>query len=555
LADIKHNKHSANYKKELSTTAKALLIAVMIAGVAFLVLKTGGIKYVFSHTMYIPIILAAYFFQTPGGLIAGLVAGLVLGPFMPISVSTGEMQDLTNWVYRAFFFMGIGVLSGWLFSIANKRNLRIAWMVNHSPDTGLANLNNLMESLQKVKESANPESKYALVAVRINNHAEVTSIFNVEETQAISVKYSRLIQCLLPFEQKTIYHFFPHTFFFFFNADEYDESTISEFILRNFYKLENPIQINRIPLFFKISVGIAIDNVEDLVPSMLFRKANWASHLADKQNKKFIIYKSETDLETRQTQQLLGDIPGAANNDDFKLYYQPVIKITTGEVVGMEALLRWQHPQLGLLNPIDFLPYCENTTLVFLIHDWVLKTAIKKLSDLKNFKGSLSINLSTRLLLDRQWIDTLVKLLEAYQVDATRLIFEVTESSLMVDREKSIKTLNSLVELGAEIAIDDFGTGYSSFEYIHILPVNYLKIDRHFIGATMESQKSQEIVKAIIRLADSLGIESVAEGVETQSQLEWLSLASCDYVQGYLLSKPMPDIQIGPWLGKKTSAD
>ena len=553
MAPIENEQYSPKTTKELSSAAKALLIAVLIAAVVLLVYKTGGIKYVFSHTMYIPIILAAYFFQIPGGLITGIIAGIALGPFMPISVSTGEMQEVTNWIYRAFFFAGVGVLSGWLFSIVNSRSQRIAWMVRHSPDTGLANLNNLMDSLQQVKDKADPETKYALIAIRINNHAEVTSIFNIEETQALSVKYTRLIQCLLPFEGMRIYHFFPYTFFFFFPMVEYDETMVTDFILKNFHKLESPIQINRIPLFFKISIGVAIDKVKDIVPSTLFRKANWASHLADKQNLKYMIYETETDTQTRKTQQLLGDISSAANEDDFKLYYQPVIKLATGEVVGMEALLRWEHPEHGLLIPVDFLPYCENTTLVFLIHDWVLKTAIKKLSRWDEFKGSLSINLSTRLLLDKQWIDTLVKLLEAYQVDAHRLIFEVTESSLIVDKMKSIKTLNALVALGAKIAIDDFGTGYSSFEYINILPVHFLKIDKQFISAAENSQKSREIVKAIIQLADSLGIESVAEGVETKSQLEWLIMENCDYVQGYYLSRPLPDRKISTWMANSPS--
>lgn len=503
--------------------------------------------------MYIPIILAAYFFQIPGGLIAGIIGGLALGPLMPISVTTGEMQELTNWIYRAFFFAGIGTLAGWLFSLVNRRSERIAWMVGHAPDTGIANLNNLVDSLQHVRETADPESKYALVAIRINNHAELTSIFNVEETQALSVKYARLIQCLLPFEGTKIYHFFPYTFFFFFPLDDYDEEMVGDFINKNFHKLESPIQINRIPLFFKISIGIAIDKVKDLVPSMLFRKANWASHLADKQNLKYTIYEPETDIQTRKTQQLLGDIHKAANADDFKLYYQPVINLATGEVVGMEALLRWEHPEHGLLMPVDFLPYCENTTLVFMIHDWVLKTAIKKLSGWDDFQGHLSINLSTRLLLDKQWIDTLVKLLEAYHVDASRLIFEVTESSLIVDKVKSVATLNALVALGAKVAIDDFGTGYSSFEYINILPVHFLKIDKQFISAAENSQKSREIVKAIIQLANSLGIESVAEGVETKSQLDWLITEHCDYVQGFYLSEPLPEVKIEAWTANKPS--
>jgi EAL domain-containing protein (putative c-di-GMP-specific phosphodiesterase class I)/GGDEF domain-containing protein len=533
--------------KSINFAAKILLIAGFILVVGYLVHSTGGIKYVFSHTMYIPIILAAYYFRIPGGLIAGIVGGLVLGPFMPISVTTGEMQEVTNWVYRLIFFTGVGVMSGSLFSLSEKRNDKIQWLATHSPDTGLANLNHLISSLEDVKRTDKPSSKIALVAVRINNHADITSIFNIEETQALSIKYARLIQCLLPFDA-TIFHFFPHTFFFHFNADDFGEKLIADFIERKFHHLENPIQINRIPLFFKISVGIAVETIADMIPTDFFRKANWASHVAAKKNVKYTIYETETDLKTRRTQQLLGDIPRAANHDDFDLYYQPIISVSNGDVVGMEALLRWHHPTLGPLMPVRFLPYCENTTLVFLIHDWVLKTAIKRLSNWEDYRGYLSINLSTRLLLDKQWIDTLVKLLEAYRVDASRLIFEVTESSLIVDREKSVATLNSIRALGAKIAIDDFGTGYSSFEYIDMLPVSFLKIDRQFITAAMTSTKSQEIVKSIIGLANALGIESIAEGVETKQQLDWLNQERCDYVQGFLLARPQSSDNIEPWV-------
>ena len=153
------------------------------------------------------------------------------------------------------------------------------------------------------------------------------------------------------------------------------------------------------------------------------------------------------------------------------------------------------------------------------------------------------------MLLDIQWIDTLVKLLETYEVDGARLIFEVTESSLIMDRKKSIATLEAIRELGAKIAIDDFGKGYSSFEYINILPVSFLKVDQQFITATMTSYKSQEIVKAIINLANSLGIKSIAEGVETKQQFDWLNNEHCDYIQGFLLARPQSSASIEAWLG------
>lgn len=539
-------------KSTLSILSKTSLVAALIAVVFFLVRATGGSKYVFSHTMYLPILLAAYFFGAPGGVIAGLIGGVVLGPLMPISISTGEMQDLTNWLYRLIFFAGVGAISGLLFSRLNKRNDEISWMAQHSLETGLPNYNHFIDSLRKAQKEAEPGTEFALVAVRINNYSDTTAIFNVEETRALSVKFSRKILCLTP-EGTTIYHHFSHTFFYYMDLNQYSLDEIKAYIERNFYKIETPIQINRIPLFFKLSIGIATESVEELVPSSLFRKANWASNLAAAQNLRYAFYEPSTDQASRRTQRLLGEIKSAANRDDFELFYQPIIQLTTSEVIGMEALIRWNHPDLGYLQPSDFLPYCENTSLIFLIHDWVLKTAIKRLSDWPDFKGFVSINLSTRLLTDGQWIDTLVKLLEAYGVSAERLVFEVTESSLIEDRAKSIRTLNALCDLGAEVAIDDFGTGYSSFEYVNILPVQYLKIDRSFIESDIPSSKSQAIIKAIIQLAKALEIKSIAEGVETQEQLDWLAGHGCDCVQGFLLSRPLPIDRISLWMEKPHS--
>ncbi|MBG0786275.1 MAG: EAL domain-containing protein [Anaerolineaceae bacterium] len=531
----------------LVTLGKLLLVASLITAVYFLVRITGGIKYVFSHTMYLPILLAAYFFGPSGGILAGLFGGLVLGPIMPISVSTGEMQDLMNWLYRLVMFTGVGAISGFLFTVVNKRTDEVSWMATHSLEIGLPNYNHFIDAMKCEQKEAEPGTQFALVAVRINNYSEVTAIFNVEETRALSVKFSQMIKCLMPVETN-IYHYFSHTFFFYLNLNEFSLDEIRNYIDQNFYKIEKPVLINRIPLFFKISVGLAVDSVEKLVPSSLFRKANWAANLAAEQKLKSALYDPETDKTSRKTQRLLGEIKAAANKDHFELFYQPIIKLKSSEVVGMEALIRWNHPELGYLQPMDFLPYCENTSLIFLIHDWVMKTAIKKISNWPDYEGFVSINLSTRMLIDGQWIDTLVKLLEAYKVDASRLVFEVTESSLIEDQEESIKTVKALCDLGARIAIDDFGTGYSSFEYVYMLPVQYLKIDRSFIKEDIEASKSQAIIKAIIQLSEALEIQSIAEGVETQEQLDWLTKHGCDYVQGFLLSRPLPNDRIGLWM-------
>jgi len=517
----------------------------MMGVVTLLVHQTGGIKYVFSHTMYIPIALAAYFFHVPGGIIAGIIAGLFLGPFMPITVATGEMQEVTNWIYRTFTFSGVGLMLGLMISKVEGNLKRIEWLAEHSPETGLPNLSLLLHSLQKLIEHEDDESRYVLLAIRIKNHGEITSILTFEDANLLSMKYAEQLQSLTD-EDTPVYHLFPNTYCLYFKIDGGEAEAI-EFIEKNIDKLENPIEVNQIPIFININIGIAIETVRDLVPSSFFRKAKLASVIAQERNLLYAFYQPQAEAETKNIQKILGDIPTAIENDEFELYFQPIVRIPTFDVIGVEALLRWQHPKLGSLLPEKFLPYAENTSLVHLIHDWVIRNAIRILSEWPDFQGSLSVNLSSRLLTQQQWITSLDALLREYQLDVSRMIFEVTESSLIIDREQSIDTLTKICDLGAKVAIDDFGTGYSSFEYINMLPVHFLKIDKRFIDNAGTMAKSQEIVKTIIHLADALGIESIAEGVETKGQLEWLMSTKCNHVQGFFISRPQPCDMISRW--------
>ena len=548
LVIIKPKNFFLKHCKAFGTIGKVAFIIFLMVIVVFLVHSTGGIKYVFSHTMYIPIILAAYFFHVPGGAIAGIVGGLLLGPYMPLTVATGEMQDVTNWVYRMLIFTGIGSMLGIMFSVTEKGLKKIEWLANHALDTGLPNLSHLLKSLEKIVNEEDPESQYALLAVRINNYAEITSIFSVGEMNELSVKFADVIRVLTA-DSGLIFHFYPQTFLVY-RKIQSGEGEIRTLIEQNFYRLENPMAINDIPLFFNISIGVAIEKVKDLVPSSLFMKAKLASMMAGEKDRNYSFYQPGAAEWTRNAQSILGDIPQAVEKNEFELYYQPIIDLASSRIIGMEALIRWHHKTLGDLLPASFLPVSENTSLIFIIHGWVMKAAIERLSAWKTFQGCMSINLSTRLLLDQNWIDTFTSLLNTYEIDASRIIFEVTESSLIVDRQRSIDTLTRLCDLGVKIAIDDFGTGYSSFEYIHMLPVAYLKIDRRFIMDGLTSVKSQEIVKSIISLTKTLEIQSIAEGVETMGQIEWLRSIHCDCVQGFLISHPQPSERIQAWLNQ-----
>jgi predicted signal transduction protein with EAL and GGDEF domain len=295
--------------------------------------------------MYIPIILAAYFFQVPGGVLAGIIGGLLLGPYMPITVATGEMQDVTNWLYRLFIFTGIGSMLGIMFSVTEKGLKKIEWLANHTPETGLPNLTHMLKSLEEIGRKDDAETEYALLAVRINNYTEITSIFSVREMNELSVKYADVISVLTD-DNGLIFHFYPQTFLIL-KKIQTSEEEIRALIEQNFNKLENPMAINDIPLFFNISIGVAIEKVKDLVPSEFFIKAKLASMMAGEKDRDYSFYQPGAAEWTRDAQIVLGDIPKAVEKNEFDLYYQPIIDIDSSRIIGMEALIRWHHKTLG----------------------------------------------------------------------------------------------------------------------------------------------------------------------------------------------------------------
>ena len=233
----------------------------------------------------------------------------------------------------------------------------------------------------------------------------------------------------------------------------------------------------------------------------------------------------------------------AIKNNEFILYYQPIVSALNGEIIDVEALIRWQHPTYGILSPPVFLPLCENTGLIIPLGEWIIKAAcqqIKTWHELGYRNLNMSINLSTRQLQDTQLLYLISETLTAHKLSASCLKLEITEDSLMKDIEASVKLLRSLRQLGVQLSLDDFGTGYSYLKYLKQLPISHLKIDRSFIHDMATNITSLGIVESVIALGKSLGLVITAEGVENKNQLHLLHAMECDLIQGYLISKPIP---------------
>ncbi len=236
------------------------------------------------------------------------------------------------------------------------------------------------------------------------------------------------------------------------------------------------------------------------------------------------------------------DLRHALEREEFVLYYQPQVNISTGRVVGMEALVRWQHPDRGLVSPAEFIPVAEETGLILLLGEWVLRTACAQNKAWQEARPSMrvAVNLSARQFESLELVSTVTKILEETGLDPDCLQLEITESVAMQDAESAATMLQDLKVMGVEIAIDDFGTGHSSLSYLARFPVDALKIDRSFVGGLPVDQSAAAITVAIITLAHSLNLCVIAEGVETEEQLAFLKERKCDEFQGYLFSKAWP---------------
>jgi EAL domain-containing protein (putative c-di-GMP-specific phosphodiesterase class I) len=243
--------------------------------------------------------------------------------------------------------------------------------------------------------------------------------------------------------------------------------------------------------------------------------------------------------------EMKADLERAIDNREFVLHYQPVIELRTGQISGVEALLRWNHPQRGTVPPLDFIPLAEETGLIVTIGRWVLETACRQASQLQHRHEihpplHMAVNLSARQLQRPEIAKEVAGILDATGLDPRYLILEITESVMMADVQLSLQRLTELKRLDVKLALDDFGTGYSSLNYLQQFPVDILKIDKSFIDAINTDNRKSVLTATIIKLADDLGLQPVAEGIERTDQLDKLLELQCDLGQGYYFARPLP---------------
>ena len=310
-------------------------------------------------------------------------------------------------------------------------------------------------------------------------------------------------------------------------------------------ELSAPFSINKREVFTTVSIGVALSSTGCTNAEDILRDADTAMYRAKSQGKaRHVVFDKEMHERAIDVLQLETDIRRAIGYQEFDIAYQPIVALGDFKLKGFEALVRWRHPQRGLISPANFIPVAEEMGLIIKIDQWVLRKACQQMRQWhERFPSdpplSISVNLSGKQFAQPDLVEQVKAVLDDTGIDPRGLKLEITESVVMENIETTTALLWKLRELGIRLSIDDFGTGYSSLSYLHRFPIDTLKIDRSFVSRMVDNNENMEIVRTIVMLAKNLGMDVVAEGVETKDQLEQLRKLECENGQGYLFSKPL----------------
>lgn len=505
-----------------------LLIILLQFYIAELVILFGGVKNSFPYIMILTIITGSFVFGPIGGIILGMTGGLFLGPLTPMNSELLIMQNLSNWVFRMVFYMFIGGYSGasmkYLLDIINK----LSTVSLYDKKTNLPN----KQYFENIVLEDYPRDAY-FANLKFENYEKTEETFGKNYADDLIKNFA--IDLADVYNKKnlnTVFYFGDGRFGIIFLDSEVKSNfkSISKIIYKK-------IKVKEIEYFPNIFIGVAKlegSNIDIIQNSEIARR------FAKKTLNQYEIYSEKMKMESHKNFGLLCEIPRAINNKEFYVLYHPKIELYSGRVEGVEALIRWNHPERGMIPPDDFIPHIEQTAMIGVVTEWVLKTALK---DLKKMQlQGIDINVSVNIPLNILQYPKIVKIIRGYDeklFPLDKLEFEILERE-SADNFKNISIIMAtLKSFGIKFSLDDFGTGYSTLSSIQNLPLDIIKIDRTFVKDIDTNNENKEIVCSSINIGRALGKKIVAEGVESKEELEILKEMGCDYAQGYYFTKPL----------------
>ncbi|MCT8138590.1 EAL domain-containing protein [Anaerobacillus sp. CMMVII] len=522
----------------VTLTKKIKMIGIMTI---LLVMNTiivyigNGTSSVLPFLFFIPITFAARGFGAKGGLLVGIISGLLLGPFMPLDVLEQQVQPTFNWILRSIFFSIYGFAIGTFI-------LRLKQQAEYDGLMGIPNRNHfydyLTTELQKQKIQA---SKFYIILVNIDDFKNINdSIGHVSgDLLLISIK-TRIKNCLK--KNDLLARWSGDEFSIIVYRNNLEELTsVCNCIVRT---LQHPHDINGQNFFIKASIGVSSSSHEHKSNEVLVKEAETAMRFVKGLGKNgYKFYTEEIKRNCLEEKVLEASLHKALETGQLELYYQPKVECKDAKIYGVEALVRWRRPAEGIIAPGVFIPIAEKTGLIIPIGNWVLKTACQQVKkwNLTGFANlCVSVNVSALQIKADDFVSTVASIIKEADIDPGFIELEITESSIMENSIDNIMKLNELKRIGVRISLDDFGKGYSSLNYLKMLPIDTLKVDKSFIQNIEFDPKEKVITEAIIKMSKALGLTVLAEGIENENQYLLLKKLNCDAMQGFYFSRPLP---------------
>ncbi|HAA33224.1 MAG TPA: GGDEF domain-containing response regulator, partial [Cyanobacteria bacterium UBA8553] len=422
---------------------------------------------------------------------------------------------------------------------------QLKYQAFHDQLTGLPNQNLILSRIRQCIESEQHNSLFAVLFLSLDSFKAVKEGLGHIFSDQLLVEVSRRIEkCVQPTD--TVARVGTDEFAVLLNnLQDFQEAQNQAELLRQ--ALKSPFKLNGSMVSSTTYIGIVNSTVGYAQPEDYLRAADTAMNYAKTQGRSSTaLFDTSMQHRTLERLQLEADLQEAIERQEFYLNYQPILSLKTGQVVSFEALVRWRHPQRGFVPPVKFIPLAEETGLIIPLGEWVLSEACKQFSlwrsQFSNYSPlTMSVNLSGVQLENPDLLHSIDEILQSLSLSGSSLKLEITESILMNKRSTATALLEQLKARHIQLSIDDFGTGYSSLSYLQSLTIDTLKIDRSFINGIEKREKNLEITQTIINLAHSLKLDVVAEGVETQEQLDILRSLGCEYAQGYFFSRPLDE--------------
>jgi len=423
----------------------------------------------------------------------------------------------------------------------NSREKTISFQAFHDPLTNLSNRNSLLKSLVQRNEQG---SDFILLQLDLRRIAEINDTLGHKVGDQVIIEVAkRLQQCQL---QNEHYHLGGNSFVMI-----VENQNIEDIISSILPELERSYQYENISLHFQYVIGVAYSvekNGKDIAE--ILQRSNVALQHAKKQKKLYQTYDPQFDTNTVERLYLTNSLKTAIEENQLVLFYQPKLSLSTMKLSHVEALVRWQHPEKGLIPPDSFISIAEKTGQMDALTRWVTQEAIAQYLRWQQagLHIKIAINISAENLADKSYSDYVISLKERHDLPDNDITLEVTEDAVVADPEQATQILSYLRAHGFKLSIDDYGTGYSSLAQLKQLPVQELKIDRSFVQHLMSNENDKIIVRSTIELAHNMGLSVVAEGIEDEGALLWLKEHGCELAQGYFISRPIPEESFNTWL-------